>query len=68
MIFFVDYTFHGVLRKFTIRLDHMDDQIALYWACCDAGIEKIPNSYRVKHRPVCSQKAHIRGLANVKWS
>lgn len=67
MIFSVNYALHGKCKKFTIRLDHMDDQVALFWACCDAGIEKIPSSYRVKYMPVCIKKAQRYGISDVKW-
>ncbi|WP_421147726.1 DUF6555 family protein [Pseudomonas sp. NFX5] len=68
MHFSISYKLNGQPKEFRIRLDHMDDQIALFWACCDAGIERIPKSFRVKSRPISIHTAARNGLTEVTWS
>lgn len=66
-LFIIDYTLHGDLKSFIIRLDQLDAAQAWHWASCDAGIGHIPRNKYDRIKRTSSSEAEQAGIGNVQW-
>ncbi|WP_430444781.1 MAG: DUF6555 family protein [Pseudomonas piscis] len=66
-LFIIDYTLNSEQRSFIIRARGMNNAEAWHWACCDAGIGRIPRFGREQVKRVSKPLAERYGVENVKW-
>ncbi|KPA91446.1 MULTISPECIES: DUF6555 family protein [Pseudomonas] len=66
-LFIIEYFLHGEQKSFIIRAPTMNNAEAWHWACCDAGIGRIPRFARERVKRISKPLAERYGVENVKW-
>ncbi|MFK3789700.1 MULTISPECIES: DUF6555 family protein [Pseudomonas] len=66
-LFIIDYTLNHEQRSFIIRSTKMNSALAWHWACCDAGIGRIPKFGREQVKQISKPLAERHGVENVQW-